>query len=422
MIEKFLIIIYIFLGFSFALSPLKGFDLQIIRILIPIVVFLWFFANIIKKEIYISRGFISFFFTSIFLWSTISLVYSDVTFWTLRKLIFFYSLAPLFYVLVAKFKSSKFFLEKIIFTLVLGGTLISVVGIIQFCLQFVFSHDSVEAFWMKLTPFFLGGTFSKSVVMFNSWYVHVAGIDVFRAIAFFPDPHVFSYYTGAILPFPLFLYIKTKQKKWLLSTFLLLSADLLTFSRGGEIALLAGFLAFLLLSKSITSTKLKHFMIIGVITGIFFLFSSGHSISERFVSSFNSQDKSVSQRFVLWKQALEVFEKHPILGVGLGAYSHEIDFLADYRKPIYVHNTYLDILVEVGIIGLFLWAGLFISVLFYFYLNRDFIFARAGIVSIIIIMTHSLFDTPLFSVHLFLVLVLLISIASFYEQEKNLTN
>ena len=115
---------------------------------------------------------------------------------------------------------------------------------------------------------------------------------------------------------------------------------------------------------------------------------------------------------------MDVFKKYPIFGVGLGAYPHEIDFLADYRKPIYVHNTYLDILVEVGFIGLVLWSFLFLSVLYCFYLNRDFIFARAGIVSVVMIMTHSLFDTPLFSIHIFLILMLIISIASFYEQDR----
>lgn len=418
MIEKFIIIIYAILGFSFALSPADDFDIQIMRVLIPLVFLLWFVLRIINRKLYISKGFVSFFFTGILLWSTISLFYSDVVLWTVRKLIFFYSLAPLLYVLVDTFKSNKKLLRRVIIALVYGGSAISLVGITQFFFQFIISRDSVASVWIKITPFFLGGTFSESVITFNSWYVHVAGIDIFRAIAFFPDPHIFSFYSGLILPFAAFLYLETKEKKWMLSITLLLLADVLTFSRGGEIALLVGFFVFLWISKSSTSIKFKHLTIVGIIIITFLLSTTGKSVSERFSSSFSSSDKSVTHRFVLWEEAIEVFKKYPIAGVGLGAYPHEVDFLADYRKPIYVHNTYLDILVEVGIVGLLMWIGLFISSLYIFWLNRKSVYAKAGIVSISIIMTHSLFDTPIFSIHIFLVMILIISIASYYEQDK----
>ncbi len=418
MIEKFIIIIYIILGFSFALSPIEGFDVQIMRVLIPLLFLLWIVIGIINKKVYVAKGFISFFFIGIFLWSTVSLFYSDVISWTARKLIFFYSLAPLLYVLVNIFKSNKKSVDRVIVALVYGGSLISLVGIIQFFLQFLISRDSVALMWLKLMPFFLGGTFSESVATFNSWYVHVAGIDIFRAIAFFPDPHVFSYYTGLILPFAIFLYLETKEKKWILSTGLLLLVDVLTFSRGGEIALIVGFFVFLFISKPITNIKFKHFTIVGVIIIVFFLITIGSTVSERFSSSFSSSDKSVTHRFVLWEEAVGVFKNNPIFGVGLGAYPHEVDFSADYRKPIYVHNTYLDILVEVGIIGLFMWIGLFLSSFYIFWLNRKSVYARAGIVSLSILMTHSLFDTPIFSIHVFLVMILIFSIASYYEQDK----
>lgn len=418
MIEKFIIIIYTMLGFSFAISPANDFDVQIMRILIPLLFLLWFLFGIVHKKIYIAKGYISFFFVGVFLWSTMSVFYSDVTLWTIRKLLFFYSLFPIFYVLVDKFRLNQKSLKKIVSALIYGGCLISFVGIIQFFVQFISSRDSIASLWTNITPFFLGGTFSKSVIMFNSWYVHVAGIDVFRAIAFFPDPHVFSYYVGAITPFALFLYIETKEKKMLLATISLLTVNILTFSRGGEIALLVSFFVFLLISKPFTSVKFKHFTLAIIIASIFFLGTLGSSVVERFSSSFSSMDTSVTHRFVLWKEAITVFEKYPIAGVGLGAYPHEVDFTADYRKPIYVHNAYLDILVEVGTIGLLMWTGLIVSVIYTFWINRNSVYARAGIISIISLMTHSLFDTPIFSIHVFLVFALIVSIASFYEQDK----
>ncbi len=55
-------------------------------------------------------------------------------------------------------------------------------------------------------------------------------------------------------------------------------------------------------------------------------------------------------RVEIWQAGLEVFAEHPLIGIGSNAFPSSIDL----GKA--AHNTYLSILVEVGIIGFSLFA------------------------------------------------------------------
>jgi len=79
-----------------------------------------------------------------------------------------------------------------------------------------------------------------------------------------------------------------------------------------------------------------------------------------------------SGRVDLWHVGLQVFRSHPIIGVGAGnfqvvepAYSitdinlTRPDLVVDLTKV--VHNTYLQVLAEVGLIGFALFASIIVS-------------------------------------------------------------
>ncbi|MGA9854103.1 MAG: O-antigen ligase family protein [Gammaproteobacteria bacterium] len=75
--------------------------------------------------------------------------------------------------------------------------------------------------------------------------------------------------------------------------------------------------------------------------------------------SFSIANNSIGQRFELWRSAWRLFVKHPLLGVGTGAYQVKTDELIDkgviapyigsYDHP---HNDYMDALASRGIMGL----------------------------------------------------------------------
>jgi O-antigen ligase len=74
---------------------------------------------------------------------------------------------------------------------------------------------------------------------------------------------------------------------------------------------------------------------------------------------------TLTHRTVLWAAGLEVFRDHPFLGVGAGAYGHAIVRITDVA--LIAHNTFISVLVELGIVGalllLILLASMFSSVL-----------------------------------------------------------
>jgi len=63
-------------------------------------------------------------------------------------------------------------------------------------------------------------------------------------------------------------------------------------------------------------------------------------------------DSTFAQRLEYWQAALEIYPNHPLLGVGYGIGRYHV---GEYRGkyPHMIHNDYIAVLLETGIIGLF---------------------------------------------------------------------
>ena len=154
----------------------------------------------------------------------------------------------------------------------------------------------------------------------------------------------------------------------------------------------------------------KHvYVFISLLAVPFITLSFSNPISERFLSIFDMQDGSNQGRIELWRSAVTIISNN-IFGVGIGNFSAAINPLAQYREPIYAHSTYLDIAAEIGIIGLLAWIGFLVSLVFAFYkkAKQEIIYGGA-LISILVFSIHSLVETPLFSVHIFSLLLIISS-------------
>ena len=409
------LVFYFILPFQFALNLTENFDIATIRVFAMTIFIIFCFWSLYKKNFFVAKGWISILFTFFFMWIFFSPFFTPVPEWTIRKIIFFISFLPLFYILVALFQYNKIALITVIKSLVCGATLASLIAFIQFSLQFIISLNATLVLWSHISPFFLGNMFASSVVTYNSWLVHVGNKDLMRGIAFFPDPHVASFYFGIITPFAAGLYYHTKKWHYLICAVFIVIADLLTFSRGGYIGLLAGVTCALILFWSRLHTKVQHIITLLLISSVLLFCIPQNPITQRFLSSFDSSDTSTTQRVELWSQAISTISQKPFLGTGLGAYPYIINPLADYRTPIYAHNIYLDICVELGLIGFFTFFGAIIFSIYIFLKNKDKLFSYFAIISIVIFLTHAIFDTPIYSVHILPILLLIIAIASHHE-------
>jgi len=110
------------------------------------------------------------------------------------------------------------------------------------------------------------------------------------------------------------------------------------------------FLLVLCIWKNLTeyvANHLKIFMVVGIF--LFMLFN--HFLLPMF-TSFLSRDETLTGRTDIWRSVLEVAARKPILGTGYGGYwglQGEFDRHYEVGQS---HNGYLDVYLQVGIVGL----------------------------------------------------------------------
>lgn len=179
-----------------------------------------------------------------------------------------------------------------------------------------------------------------------------------RVYSVFGNPNVLANFLVLLIPFSFALFLGTKKIAAKISCFALAAmlclTLLLTFSRGGWLGLLVGLLAFALLKDR----RMLILILIGLLAGAALL---PDVFLQRFSTIGSPQDTSNAYRFRVWQESIGIIEDFPLSGVGLG---HEA-FMRIYpmymldreKSPFHTHNSYLQILVETGIIGLlvFLW-------------------------------------------------------------------
>ncbi len=91
---------------------------------------------------------------------------------------------------------------------------------------------------------------------------------------------------------------------------------------------------------------------IGIVGAIFVGLLKAHTLIEK-LSSYQIHQLSVVQRFIFWKDGLKIVQLNPLFGSGGGAW--QAMFMKVESYPYYstrVHSFFIDVLMEVGIIGL----------------------------------------------------------------------
>lgn len=416
MLYYFFLAFCLLLPFQFALNPAPGIDLAVVRVIIP-ALSLWLCYDLFKnKKMAEFSDRTTFFLLSLLALSVFSLLFSQNLAWSLRKLAFLFSIAPVYFIAIHACDLPRKIRAALSF-LVLGATAVATVGIFQFFSQFIFGIEKTYSFLANsIIPFFLGKSFSAEVLAYPSWLVNSGGTTYMRAFAIFPDPHMFSYYMGMLLPWSLALCATTKNHKGLFffSSAALAMADVLSFTRGGYIALIVSAVLVLPLVPKTAAKKI----LIGAAAAVFVLVVSPSSpVTERLGSSFDVNEGSNQARLNNWQQALAVIRNNP-LGTGIGTYSLAVDPAASYREPIYAHNLYLDIAAELGIFTVFIFLALLgLSLKNFWKAARSNSFYAAGFASLVVFSTHSLVENPMYSVHIlplfFIVIALSVSINNY---------
>ena len=153
---------------------------------------------------------------------------------------------------------------------------------------------------------------------------------------------------------------------------------IITYSLLSPILLIIGFVVYfkrkdsklLLLSTLYSLSLLFTFQLNSYLSNKFE--KTEYTIGNR-LSAFNAlidnqevKDQSTTQRINFYSQALHSIKEKPIFGVGLGNWKiASIDYdkenIIGYQVPYHVHNDYLEIGAEIGLIGL----GIYLAILFF---------------------------------------------------------
>ncbi len=172
------------------------------------------------------------------------------------------------------------------------------------------------------------------------------------------DPNVFSASALLVLPI-MFCPIRFAERGWqrlgaMFSLGVTLVAFVLAASRGGML----GLMCLSLWHMHNWRRRLIAIFVIAALLGGAFLLPS--SPLDRLLKPNESDLESSNIRLQLWTASGLIFQDHPVFGVGLYNFPK---YLHKYLPPgvdlefVVPHNTYLEALVELGLIGLLLFLS-----------------------------------------------------------------
>lgn len=187
------------------------------------------------------------------------------------------------------------------------------------------------------------------------------------------DPNYFAAELIPAIVIAAFLFATTPSARlrWLFAAVvgIDLAAFALTQSRGGIVGLAIGLVASVAVAGPARPRILALVLLLAAIgLGYYFGYKPAHVFQ---TTSRAGLSGTTSGRLDEWRVALLVFSGHPVGGVGLGNYqvvepsyaTHNLN-LTTVRQivttPLVVHNTYLQFLSELGVVGLFLFLTMLV--------------------------------------------------------------
>lgn len=175
-----------------------------------------------------------------------------------------------------------------------------------------------------------------------------------RAYGSFGWPNDLGFYLSIIFIFGFWLYQKAQNEKekiiFSVGQLLIMAGIFFSFSRAAIIALLIGLLwIFWREGKKILQPLFWPIILFVILSVIYLPLLQSRVTAENYLES-----RSINERFGQYEEFKNIFEKHPLLGVGPNNYVYVLFVQNPGLSPwLYqpVHNVYLLFLAEWGIAG-----------------------------------------------------------------------
>ncbi|MCY1081863.1 O-antigen ligase family protein [Archangium lansingense] len=200
---------------------------------------------------------------------------------------------------------------------------------------------------------------------------HRAGVDLvegYRArwLGVYADPNRMAMSVGIVVPLALAITARRQNPRWMrlacvVAGVMAVTAMVLSYSRGGFLGLVAAGVTWLVLER-----RPGRIVLVGLVAvGMLVLSPQNFWTRTQSVSSFE-QDASAMSRVEAWKVASRTSMEHPLLGLGAGTFRYAWHLYgpeAGSGRVYAAHNIFLQVISDLGFLGLVLFLGFIGAVL-----------------------------------------------------------
>ena len=370
--------------------------------------------------------------------AVLSLFVATDVFTGIKKILFLINIFLLF-VIVRNVARKKEMIPKIIKAAAAAGILSLIVGYTQLISVFFTSLYKFWQWWAyNVISVFYGINLAKLLAVSNTWFSYYPeSPPTLRMFSVFPDSHSFALFTIISLMFFGYLLIKNSEKIFWIPIVLSFLALLFSGSRGVWISAVIPFLivAFLFFSKKLrkkteySKAHTKPFLIMLLIFVLAFPISSfivsasqegenGTLTFKRAKSLADLEELSVKSRMEIWEKSFKSFLRKPILGVGIGNFPVVLDEdISTAKKGSSAHNLYLDVLSEMGLLGLIALLVIFWQILKKSIKNKNY-YSYIFAFFFLWILLYNLFDVVLLNDKVLLLFMVALGVFYSIDYEK----
>jgi O-antigen ligase len=186
----------------------------------------------------------------------------------------------------------------------------------------------------------------------------------------FYNPNPFSGFLTPLVPISLYLYSKSRKNLYLLLSTLLVFANLISASRTGVATMVLALVAmglFFYRGKDWSAVKVLLLMfLVGFCSFLLFSLAKDALMLKGVDGMLEKQPTGIIQRAYLLKATLQVIRQAPIFGHGLESFRAVMSTVSNpyvVTPSMHAHSLYLNILAELGLVGLALFLGFLVMVI-----------------------------------------------------------
>ncbi|MDX9702800.1 MAG: O-antigen ligase family protein [Candidatus Auribacterota bacterium] len=376
-------------------------------------VFVWIIKMVFTRKIQLLQSYSVFFVLLFVLYALGYYFVSDISYYARNEVMQIIDYAFVFIVIINSFHRRKY-QYFISFMLLIGALVFASIGVFQYFKE----HNTVVGVGFRSELFFPDQSADQPMTLGHASedVRTVMGLIVeekpkqyeYRASGTWICPNHLAGFLEMIFPIGIAICLFSRMAVGVrllvgYSLIVIITGWVLTFSRGGWLAGVAGMICLFLLAFLRDNTRGKTWVLPFVIIAIILAMSTAFikPIKERAITITPAGDSSINTRTKIWYDTIPMIKEAPIFGYGPAAFvwryppfKHE-----KVSKVTYTHNDYLNTLVDYGFVGFIIIVAFFFCLLskiplipkLYDYPDNQAILMGA-IGAIIAVLAHAVFD------------------------------